>query len=119
MKYSVFLLNLLIFVSCSCSHKNIDVIQANNVAAVLTHDTIYVPVVDSSEVLRLQETIKNNASIVSSLMDSIKYYRDSTTTANYMNARKIEKIKYYINITEKKPTNKKFFYGWIKRTMTE
>lgn len=54
--------------------------------------------------------------------DSLQAYKDSLHTIdynNYINARRIEKIKYYITITEKKPTNKKYFFGWIKRTMTE
>jgi hypothetical protein len=51
--------------------------------------------------------------------DSLIFYRDSVSYDNYINARRIEKINYYISICEKKSTNKKFFYGWIKRTMTE
>jgi len=35
----------------------------------------------------------------------------------YMNSRRVEKIKYYIRITERRPANKKFFFGWIKRTV--
>ena len=30
-----------------------------------------------------------------------------------------EKIKYYIKICEKNTKNKKYFFGWIKRTMTK
>ena len=37
----------------------------------------------------------------------------------YMNARKVEKSKYYIQICERNPKNKKFFFGWIRRTMAE
>lgn len=56
---------------------------------------------------------------ISFLKDSIKKIDSIITYENYMNARKIEKIKYYISITEKRPDNKKFFYGWIKRTVAE
>lgn len=51
--------------------------------------------------------------------DSMIFYRDSIQFIDFQNARRIEKIKYYINITEKNANNKKFFYGWIKRTMSE
>ena len=52
-----------------------------------------------------------------------KNVADSVSTTipyeDYMNARRMEKIKYYISITEKNSNNKQFFYGWIKRTMSE
>lgn len=51
--------------------------------------------------------------------DSIRFYRDSVEYKNYINARRIEKIKYYINICNKNTKNKKYFFGWIKRTMSE
>lgn len=56
---------------------------------------------------------------ISLLEDSLKFYRDSIPYDTYINARRIEKIKYYLSITEKKPSNQKFFYGWIRRTMSE
>lgn len=31
----------------------------------------------------------------------------------------VERVKRYIEITEAKPTNKTFFYGWIKRVFDE
>lgn len=51
--------------------------------------------------------------------DSIRFYRDSVEYKNYINARRIEKIKYYINICNKNTKNKKYFFGWIKRTISE
>lgn len=51
--------------------------------------------------------------------DSMIYYRDSIEYVNYINARRIEKIKYYIDICNKRSLNKKYFFGWIKRTMSE
>ena len=51
--------------------------------------------------------------------DSTKFYRDSVYYRNYINSRRIEKINYYIKICEKNTKNKKYFFGWIKRTMTE
>lgn len=38
---------------------------------------------------------------------------------DYFNARKVEKIKYYVNICERRPRNKKFFFGWVKRTLKD
>lgn len=44
---------------------------------------------------------------------------DSIPFDVYMNARKLAKIQYYIDITDRRPANKTFFFGWIKRTMAE
>ena len=76
------------------------------------YDTVYIDTTDVDRVTELEA--------------DVRFWRDSVYTLNsttpvdvYFNARKIEKIKYYISITENRPANKKFFYGWIKRTMSE
>lgn len=76
------------------------------------YDTVYIDTTNHDRVAELEA--------------DIRFWRDSVYTINttipvdvYFNARKIEKIKYYISITERNPNNKKFFYGWIKRTMSE
>lgn len=84
-------------------------------AAVIT-DTVYV-----------HDTIVATDSIkLTKYKAQIKIWRDSVDFLNnripvqaYINARKIEKAKYYISICEKNSKNKKFFYGWIKRTIQE
>lgn len=78
-----------------------------------------VNVIDSSEIISLREQLNIANSQISVLQDSVKFYRDSVDYENYINARRIEKIKYYINITDKRSANKKYFFGWIKRTMNE
>ena len=82
-------------------------------------EVCYVNVVDSTEIISLREQLKTANKQISLLQDSVRFYRDSTEYENYINARRIEKIKYYINITDKRSTNKKYFFGWIKRTMNE
>lgn len=79
----------------------------------------YVNVVDSSEIISLRAQLETANQQISLLQDSVKFYRDSTEYENYINARRIEKIKYYIKITENRSANKKYFFGWIKRTMSE
>lgn len=80
----------------------------------ITVDTIYVEKVlrDTAYIAELEQEILRLRSVIDSLDTTMSY-------ENYINARRIEKIKYYIAITEKNSNNKKFFYGWIKRTMTE
>lgn len=103
MKHLLVFITILL-VSCTTIKKNeVDKID---------RDTVYIEVQDVDRVRELEA--------------DVRYWRDSVYHLNstipldvYFNARKIEKIKYYISITENRPANKKFFYGWIKRTMSE
>lgn len=67
---------------------------------------------DSIEIFKLKQEVKFWKDSVETLDSTINY-------EDYINARRIEKIKYYIKICENRPTNKKYFFGWIKRTITE
>lgn len=96
---------LIIFISCGGKE-----VKEEKEEAVKVPEIVYVE--DSTKVVELQERIFM-------LEDSLKFYRDSIPYDAYINARRIEKIKYYIRITENKPSNQKFFYGWIRRTMDE
>lgn len=77
-------------------------------------DTVYVevPTLNEERIKELEADVAYWKRIADSVNTVIPYNE-------YMNARKIEKIKYYISITERNPKNKQFFYGWIKRTMSE
>jgi hypothetical protein len=49
-------------------------------------------------------------------IDSCAYYKrklDTTMHQLYMSRMQINSAKFYIKICQKKPTNKKYFYGWI------
>jgi len=74
--------------------------------------------IDSKNISKDIEINKLNER-VSILRDSIKYLNSTISYKNYSNARKIEKTKYYISICDKKSSNKKYFFGWIKRTMSD
>jgi uncharacterized coiled-coil protein SlyX len=77
-------------------------------------DTVYVevPVINEERIKELESDVQFWRHKVDSLNTTISY-------EDYINARRMEKVKYYISICEKKPSNKKFFYGWIKRTVFE
>ena len=77
-------------------------------------DTVYVevPVINQERIKELESDVQFWKHKVDSLNTTIPY-------EDYMNARRMEKVKYYISICEKKPSNTKFFDGWIKRTMSE
>lgn len=83
-------------------------------------DTVFIQTIHTDTILvdRVNE-LDSLIKVVKQAQDSVKFYRDSVYYQNYINARRIEKIKYYIKICEKNSKNKKYFYGWIKRTMSE
>lgn len=104
-------LSLLIALNISCVKTTSSVVKD---VAKTTPDTVYVEVPTLNE-----ERIKE-------LESDVAYWKNVADSANntipfndYINARRIEKIKYYISICEKNSNNKKFFYGWIKRTIDE
>lgn len=104
------LLFCLLIALCSCGSRNLPL--AVNMPEIVPPDTVTVVIEDTARISELTDKIK-------CLEDSLKFYKDSIPYNVYINARKIEKIKYYIRITEKKPSNQKFFYGWIRRTINE
>ena len=83
-------------------------------------DTIFVETIRVDTITIIDRSVADSLSIcLARARDSVSLYRDSIPYQDYINARRIEKIKYYISICDKKPTNKQFFFGWIKRTMSE
>lgn len=42
---------------------------------------------------------------------------DSLRTQLFINKYKIEKVKYYLKIVKKKPSQQKFLVGWINRAV--
>lgn len=102
--------------SFSCSSSK-DSVEGGNA---VKPDTVFVKVEKTDTVLI--DRVNELDSLVKALkqaQDSTKFYRDSVYYINYINSRRIEKIKYYIKICDKNTKNKKYLFGWIKRTITE
>ena len=77
-------------------------------------DTVYieVPTLNEERIKELEADVEYWKAVADSIQTTIPY-------DVWLNGRRIEKIKYYISICEKNSKNKKFFYGWIRRTMNE
>lgn len=72
------------------------------------HDTIYIK--DSTEILKLQKEVLKSK-------DSIKFIKDSLGEQLFVANYKLQRIKYYTNIVDKKSSQIKFYKGWIKRVL--
>lgn len=107
--------------SCSCSRGSLRGAnkQPDSIVAPLKPDTVKIYVFNSERIDSLFKELRNVQDSLKIAKDSMVYYRDTIEYQNYINARRIEKIKYYINICDKRSANKKYFFGWIKRTMSE
>lgn len=106
----IFICLLMVFMF-SCEGKSGgELIEHKNQDTIYSVEVVYVT--DTILILELKDEIKI-------LRDSLERVTNEITYENYINARRIEKIKYYINITERNPTNQKFFFGWVRRTMSE
>lgn len=82
-------------------------------------EIIYVPVKD---------TISNEANIIKIInlerelqitKDSLNYLRDSLGEDLFVAKYKLGRIKYYTDIVDKKPSQLKYYKGWIKRALKE
>ena len=47
----------------------------------------------------------------------LKRERDSLRHELYMSKKKIEKVRFYVKLVDKKPTQIKFLKGWVKRAI--
>lgn len=101
---------LLTALMVSCSTK----VQQPTEQLPIQPDTVYVevPMLNEERIKELEADVAYWKNVADSVSTTIPF-------DDYMNARRIEKIKYYISITEKNSNNKQFFYGWIKRTMSK
>lgn len=106
-----------IFASCvlvSCLGLIVQCSRSSEIEQKSVVDTVYieVPVLNEERIKELEADVEYWKNIVDSMNASIPY-------DYYINCRRVEKIRYYISITEKNPNNKKFFFGWVKRTMSD
>ena len=112
MKITLTILFSLCLLSC-CSPKAVEKETERNAV-----DTVFVTVQQIDTIVDTK-TADSLAIQLRVARDSMKFYRDSISYENYINARRIAKVNYYLDCVKKNSNNKKFFYGWIKRTMSE
>lgn len=111
----------LLATSCSCSKESLRGAnkQPDSIDVPLKPDTMKMYISNSEYIDSLFNELRNVQDSLKITKDSMAYYRDTIEYQNYINARRIEKIKYYIEICNRRSANKKYFFGWIKRTMSE
>lgn len=71
------------------------------------------------EIIALRDSVNS----IKLIPDTIFITKIDTVTVDtetgYKAKLQIERIKHYVNISEARPMNKKYFFGWVKRTVSE
>ena len=72
----------------------------------------YVEVIDSAKIIELENVLQLTR-------DSLNVYKHDTIMSEdeFILRFKLERIRYYTNIVDKKPNQIKFYKGWIKRVL--
>lgn len=90
-----------------------------NTTTIPVEKIVYVPVKDTiserTNIARIIE-LEHELNLV---RDSLNMVKDSLGEDLFIANYKLGRIKYYTNIVDNKPTQIKFYKGWIKRVLNE
>ena len=77
-----------------------------------TKEIQYVEIVDSTRIIELENVLQLTR-------DSLNAYKYDTIMSEdeFILRFKLERIRYYTNIVDRKPNQIKFYKGWIKRVL--
>lgn len=80
----------------------------------ITKEVQYVEVIDSTRIIELEN-------ILQLTRDSLNVYKHDTIMSEdeFILRFKLERIRYYTNIVDRKPNQIKFYKGWINRVLNE
>ena len=72
----------------------------------------YITVTDTAKIIELENVLQLTR-------DSLNVYKNDTSMheTEFILRYKLERIRYYTNIVDRKPNQIKFYKGWIKRVL--
>jgi hypothetical protein len=103
------LIIVLFWFAASCNN------TAHNVAPV-NADTLQ-PVIDHSEIPKADTVLIEVPVLADCKNDSLKKVADSLRTKLFLAKYKIERVKYYLRICNRNPSQTKFLRSWIDRAI--
>ncbi len=77
-----------------------------------------------NEILKTElSLLRDSINAITMIPDTVFITKVDTITvdteSSYKAKLQVERIKHYVNISEARPVNKKYFFGWVKRTVSE
>lgn len=77
-----------------------------------------------NEILKTElSLLRDSINAITMIPDTVFITKVDTITVDtesgYKAKLQVERIKHYVNISEARPVNKKYFFGWVKRTVSE
>ena len=106
--FSIIIIGICIIVLCT-----ICINFKNNTIPV--EKTIYVPITDTTcvdSLIYYREQLRRTK-------DTLAYIKDSLGEDLFVAKYKLERIRYYTQIVDNKPSQIKFYKGWIKRVLMD
>ena len=106
--FSIIIIGICVIVLCTlCTNFKNNTIPVEKI--------IYIPITDSTCVdsfVYYKEQLRRTK-------DSLVYVKDSLGEDLFVAKYKLSRIKYYTDIVDKKPSQLKYYKGWIKRALKE
>lgn len=106
--FSIIIIGICVIVLCT-----ICINFKNNTISV--EKTIYVPITDTTcvdSLIYYREQLRRTK-------DTLAYIKDSLGEDLFVAKYKLERIRYYTQIVDNKPSQIKFYKGWIKRVLMD
>ena len=103
MKKLILLVSIVILTSCTSE-------TAVQVKYIPVHDTVNIE--DKQRIIALQRQLDLTR-------DSLSYVKDSLGEDLFVAKYKLGRIEYYTKIVDNKPSQIKFYKGWIKRVLND
>lgn len=108
MKKLILLVSIVILTSCTSE-------TAVQVKYIPVHDTVNVE--DTQRIVTLQRQLDLTRDSLAYVKDSLAYIKDSLGEDLFVAKYKLGRIEYYTKIVDNKPSQIKFYKGWIKRVL--
>lgn len=106
----IFIVGLSLFVTCCHQMNTTDTVPLSKL-----NDSTFA--VDTSVSISFDPTTHIIVPIYKGDWDSLKKVNDSLTTKLFLANYKVEKVKYYLHIAIKNPSQTKFLKSWISRAV--
>jgi hypothetical protein len=118
MKLSILIILTLFFSSCGAQKKKVpDINGLGDTALISAGHSLTTGTLLDIRSIACYACAADSFEIYKAQCDSLKKTIDSLSKKMFVSNYKLERVRYYLNITLRKPSQTKFLKGWIKRAI--